>query len=52
MPSQMANYLPYNNKPKIGPITDLIETEEEYLDDLQCLLQVILYLNFKLYQLL
>ncbi|CAB4438621.1 unnamed protein product [Rhizophagus irregularis] len=39
MPSQMANYLPYNNKPKLGPITDLIETEEEYLDDLQCLLQ-------------
>ncbi|RGB41783.1 hypothetical protein C1646_810453 [Rhizophagus diaphanus] len=39
MPSQMANYLPHNNKQKIGPITDLIETEEEYLDDLQCLLQ-------------
>ncbi|GBB83576.1 hypothetical protein RclHR1_10280001 [Rhizophagus clarus] len=39
MSSQKTNYLPYNNKPKNGPITDLIETEEEYLDDLQCLLQ-------------
>jgi hypothetical protein len=47
MPPQMANYLPYNNnKPRIGPVTDLIETEEEYLEDLQCLLQVILYINF------
>ncbi|RIA94808.1 hypothetical protein C1645_817512 [Glomus cerebriforme] len=36
MPLQKANqYLPYN------PINDLIETEEEYIDDLRCLLQQI-----------
>ena len=43
MPSSTANqyqYLPYNNnKSKPSPVTYLIETEEEYISDLQCLLQ-------------
>ncbi|CAI2179266.1 18008_t:CDS:10 [Funneliformis geosporum] len=39
MPSQDSNQYSYVDKQKANPIAYLIETEEEYIEDLRCLLQ-------------